>query len=193
MHHFSFMPREKPGAPHRRVIIDLSYTRGRSVNAGVAKDIYLGNPFILTLPMIDPVMSAVRKWGRGCPNYKLDISRAFCNVKLHPRDYNLLGLRHDAYYADMGLPFGYRNGSAMFQCLSDAICHIMTQHNYDIINYIDDVIGVGLSSITSKAYVELQELVCRLGFDVSIKKIGGILHQLFRYTRGYGMLHHFSS
>ena len=31
-----FLTREKPGAPHRRVIIDLSYPEGCSVNAGLA-------------------------------------------------------------------------------------------------------------------------------------------------------------
>ena len=60
MHHSPFMTREKPGAPHRRVIIDLSYPRGRSVNSGVAKDSFLGTPFILTLPTVDTVTSAVK-------------------------------------------------------------------------------------------------------------------------------------
>ena len=156
------MTREKPGAPHRRVIIDLSYPKGQSVNAGISKDTYLGTPFILTLPTIDTVITAVKKWGRGCHIYKLDISRAFRHVKLDPGDYNLLGLRH---YVDICLP------SAIFQRLSDAIHHIMMQHNYDGINYIDDIIGASLPSVTSKAFIELQSLVRQLGFDISIKKL----------------------
>ena len=171
MHHSPFMTQEKPGPPHRGVIIYLSYPKGRSINSGVAKDSYLGTPFILTLPTVDTVTSTVKKWGRDCQIYKLDISRAFRHVKLDPIDYNLLGLRHDAYYTDTCLPFGYRNGNATFQRLSDAIRFIMTQRNYDVINYIDDVIGIGLPSVTSKAYAELQELVRHLGFDVSIKKL----------------------
>ena len=47
----------------------------------------------------------------------------------------------------------------------------MMQHNYDVINYIDDVIGVGLPSVTNKAFIELQSLVRQLGFDVSVKKL----------------------
>ena len=168
MHHSPFMTCEKPGAPHRRVIIDLSYPRGQSINAGVAKDVYLGTPFILTLPTIDTVTNAVKKWGRGCQIYKFDISRAFRHVKLDPIDYNLLGLRHDAYFADTCLPFGYRNGSVTFQGLSGAIRYIMTQRNYDVINYIDDVIGVGLPSVTPTAYAYLQDVVHRLGFEISV-------------------------
>ena len=170
-HHSPFMTREKPGAPHRRVIIDLSYPKGQSINAGISKDTYLGTPFILTLPTIDTVTSAVKRWGRGCHIYKLDISRAFRHIKLDPGDYNLLGLRHYGHYVDTCLPFGYRHGSAIFQRISDAIRHIMTQRNYDVINYIDDVIGVGLPSVTRKAFPELQSLVRQLGFDVSVKKL----------------------
>ena len=163
------MTREKPGAPHRRVIIDLSYPKGQSINAGICKDTYLGTPFILTLPTIDTVTATVKKWGRGCHIYKLDISRAFRHVKLDPGDYNLQGLRHYNHYVDTCLPFGY--GSAIFQKLSDAIRHIMTQRNYDVINYIDYVIGVGLPSVSSKAFSELQSLVHQLGFEVSVKKL----------------------
>ena len=171
LHHSPFMTREKPGAPHRRVIIDLSYPKAQSVNAGISKDTYLGTPFIFTLPTIDTVTTAVKKWGRGCHIYKLDISRALMHVKLDPRDYNLLGLRHYGHYVDTCLPFGYRHGSAIFQRLRNAIGHIMMQHQYDVINYIDDVIGVSLPSITSTAFTELQSLVRQLGFDVSVKKL----------------------
>ena len=44
-----FMNRDKPDSNKRRVIIDLSYPIGASVNAGVGKDTYLGIEFILTL------------------------------------------------------------------------------------------------------------------------------------------------
>ena len=39
MHFSPFLTREKPGAPHRRVIVDLGYPPGCSVNDGVASDI----------------------------------------------------------------------------------------------------------------------------------------------------------
>ena len=40
-----FMTREKPNAPNRRVIIDLSWPKNASVNAGVDKNSYLGSEF----------------------------------------------------------------------------------------------------------------------------------------------------
>ena len=47
----------------------------------------------------------------------------------------------------------------------------MMQHQYDIINYIDDVIGIGLPSVTQEAYQFLQTLVSQLGLDISKKKL----------------------
>ena len=47
----------------------------------------------------------------------------------------------------------------------------MIQCYFDIINYIDDVIGICLPSITFKAFHNLQALVCHLGLDISIKKL----------------------
>ena len=50
MHFLPFLTREKPGAKHRRVIVDLSFPHGSSSNAGVQPESYLGIPFLLTLP-----------------------------------------------------------------------------------------------------------------------------------------------
>ena len=41
LHVSPFITREKPNAPHPRVIIDLSFPQGLSVNAGICKDRYL--------------------------------------------------------------------------------------------------------------------------------------------------------
>ena len=60
-----FMTREKPGAPHRRVIIDLSFPKGGAVNSNISKDSYLGTEFVLTLPSIDLITDKVKKFGKG--------------------------------------------------------------------------------------------------------------------------------
>ena len=46
MHFSSFLTREKPEAPYRRVIVDFSYLPGHSVNAGVPADMYLDTPYL---------------------------------------------------------------------------------------------------------------------------------------------------
>ena len=170
-HTSPFMTRPKPGAAHRRVIIDLSFPHGQAVNSNISKNQYLGTEFVLTLPSIDTITNKVKRFGKGSLLYKIDISRAFRHVKIDPRDYFLLGLKHQDYYLDTCLPFGYRNGSGIFQRLSDAIRFIMKSQGYDVINYIDDVIGFGTISNAKPSFEALTKLLQKLGLDISIKKL----------------------
>ena len=113
---------------------------------GICKDRYLDTPFLLKPPTIDTITNQIKALGKGCMLYKIDISHAFRHVKLDPREYDLLGLHHLDWYIDTCLPFGYRHGSSLYQCLSDAVHHIMRRLNYDVINYIDDILGIDLPS-----------------------------------------------
>ena len=70
LHVSPFMMRVKPGAPHRQIIVDLSFHVAKSVNAGVIKDIYLETPYQLTLPTIDIITSQVTKLGRAVLSIK---------------------------------------------------------------------------------------------------------------------------
>ena len=171
LHRSPFMSREKPDSPHRRFIIDLSFPHGTYVNAGISKDIYLDIRFILKLPTIDNITNQIRTLGRGCQLYKVDTSRAFRHEKLDPRDYDLLGLRHVNWYVDTCLPFGYRHGSALFQHLSDALHHIMHKKGYDVMNYIDDILGIDIPSKIDASFDTLQSLFRDLGFEISVKKL----------------------
>ena len=170
-HTSPFMTRPKPGAPHRRVIIDLSFPQGQAVNSNISNTKYLGTEFVLTLPSIDTITNKVKQFGRGSLLYKIDISRAFRHVKIDPRDYFLLGLKDQDYYLDTCLPFGYRNGSGIFQRLSDAIRFIMKSQGYDVINYIDDVIGFGTVTTAKPSFGTLTTLLQTLGLDISLKKL----------------------
>jgi hypothetical protein len=51
----------------RRVIVDLSFpsVHNMSVNALVAKNVYLETPFILKLPTVDTICEAISKFGCG--------------------------------------------------------------------------------------------------------------------------------
>ena len=93
MHTSPFITTEKPDSRNRRVIVDLSWPRGHSVNAGVYPDKYLGTEFILTYPSVDDITAKVTQLGKGSLLYKVDISRAFRHLKMDPSDYNKMGLK----------------------------------------------------------------------------------------------------
>ena len=103
--------------------------------------------------------------------YKIDIKRAFRHVKLDPRDYDLLGLRQDNWFLDTCLPFGFRHGSVLFQRLSDALRHMMRQIGHDVINYIDDILGIDLPSRVDASFDALSSLLEQLGFEISQNKL----------------------
>ena len=61
LHISPFMSREKSDLDKCRVIVDLSWPKGFSINDAVQQDSYLGTNFALTLPTIKSVL----KFGRG--------------------------------------------------------------------------------------------------------------------------------
>ncbi len=45
----------------RRVIVDLNFPHGNSVNSGIRKELYLGNDIILPYPKIDSLVEFVKQ------------------------------------------------------------------------------------------------------------------------------------
>ena len=95
-----FMTQDKPNVPTRHVIVDLSWPKGISVNAGVDKNSYLGSEFALTFPTIDDFINELVQIGPGAHIYKIDISRGFWHLKIDPLDLDLLGLQWNDTYID---------------------------------------------------------------------------------------------
>ena len=165
------MTRPKPNSDTRRVIIDLSWPKGCSVNDGVDKSAYMGTDFRLTFPTIDDLTAELTKLGKGGHLYKIDVSRAFRHLPIDPMDYDLLGLYWDGFYVDKNLPFGTRHGSQFFQCTSDAVRYVMRQRGFDVLNYIDDFLGFGVPSVAKKSFDALFEIMTELGLTISAKKL----------------------
>ena len=120
---------------------------------------------------MDNITNQVLKLGKGSLIYKIDISRAFQHIKIDPSDYNLLGLSFNSYFIDTCLPFGFRHGSAMFQCLSDSIRYMMLSRGHHVTNYIDDIIGQATRSQAEPSFNTLHDLLGELGLDISRKKL----------------------
>ena len=137
-----FLTRHKPNSDNRRVIVDLSWPVGQSVNDGVA---------LL---------------------FKFDISRAFRHLRIDPGDLDLLGLKHDSYYIDGTLAFRFRHGSVFLQRCTDALRYIMDhKFGYpNLLNYCDDLIYPALPHEINGAYTSLLSLLHDLGLeDISPK------------------------
>ena len=72
---------------------------------------------------------------------------------------------------DMRIPFGIRHGSQFFQRTSDAVHHIMRQHDISVINYIDNFLGYGMLSFAKMSFDALLDVMTQLGITISQKKL----------------------
>ena len=173
MHISPFMTREKSGSDSRRAITDLRFPKGFPVNDGVAKNYYLGTEFQIHYPSVHSIIRTLKTVGPSARIFKVDISRAFRQLKIDPGDIDLLGLQHeDQLYLDLSVPFGYRSGSFFFSKISDSIRYIMANNGHNApINYIDDLIYCGLPSTVNQSYQFLLSLLQELGLDISEKKL----------------------
>ena len=160
-HNSPFMTRNKPNSDRHRVIIDLSWPLGASVNSGIDKNTYLDALFMLTFPTVDDIMSELKRLWRGALLYKIDVSRAFRHVKVDPGDYDLLGLHLRHAYVDTCVPFGTRHGSQIFQ----------RQRGFRVMDYIDDYVGFGMSRVARVSFASLFDLMKYLGLTISDKKL----------------------
>ena len=172
LHISPFLTRDKPDSSVRHTIVDLSWPESYSVNAGVARDEYLGSKFLLHYPSVDDIVNKLNELGPGSLMFKVDISRAFRQLKVDPGDIDLLGLKQDAYFIEQSVPFGYRHGLIFFEKVTDSTCYIMRKHGFNnLFNYVDDLIYCDLPSKIYEAYQFLLELLPKLGLDINKKKL----------------------
>ena len=91
---------------------------------------------------------------------------------MDPHDYDLLGLCGQGNTViDTCLLFVLCHGMQIFQRISHAVHYVMHQHGFQVINYVDDFIGIASLSAAQRSYIFLLELLWRLGLDVSMKKL----------------------
>ena len=172
VHVSPLMTRAKQNSDKRRTIVDLSWPKNASVNAAVQKNVYLGSHFVLKYPSLDDITTELRKLGPGALIYKVDISWAFRHIHIDPGDIDLLGIRHKSLFLDGSLPFGFRLGSGIFERCSDAIRYIMKNFGHNaLMNYIDDLIYIGLPSKIYNSNYQLLSLLEQLGLEISQSKL----------------------
>ena len=119
------MTRPQKGSTARRVIVDLSMPQGASVNSGIPKNSLDGDPFKLRLPNPATLADKILQYGKGCLLYKVDLSRAYRQLRTDPLDWPFLMLHwEDQFYLDISIPFGLRHGASACQKTTEAVSAI---------------------------------------------------------------------
>ena len=163
--------RPKKDSEERRVIVDLSFPPGQSVNDGIMKDNYLGFSTQLTFPKTDDFALRIYTLGTGALMFKIDLKRYFRQLDLDPGDYSLVGyvINHQLYFDKM-VPMGVRTGPYIAQRVSSAITWIVKQLEYFLLNYVDDFVGAERGNRAWKAYDFLTKLLRDLWVQTSPEK-----------------------
>ena len=117
-----------------RLIMDLSFPHGASVNDGISSDLVP-----LSNITVDDVAEIVQELGRGALLAKMDIEAAYWLIPVHPQDRIL----HGMVYVDPCLLFGLQSAPKVFNTVADALCWCLQQAGIQwVVHYLDDFIIV---------------------------------------------------
>ena len=173
LHMSPLMTRPKRDSSHRRVIMDLSWPHGASINDGVEADIYIDGPARIHLPTADYMVDRILQLGSGAYLYKTDLSRGYRQLRVDPGDWPLLGFQHDgSIYMDICPPFGLQTSAMFMQRTSEAITHIHAKKGYFSRPYLDDFSGAeGTHARADEALGCLQSIMRELGIAEAEHKV----------------------
>lgn len=116
------VPKKTPG--QHRIIHDLSYPKGNSVNSHVPP-----GQSAVTYELLDNAIAIIQIIGHGALVAKADIESAFRLIPLHPSSYHLTGFTWQGqYYYDKVLPFGASTSCRTFELFSTSLQWILQHH-----------------------------------------------------------------
>ena len=166
------MTRPKKNSVNRRVIVDLSWPKPGSVNAGIRKGFYQGRPTVYTLPNIMDAADEVARIGTGSYIWCADLARAYRQLRTCPLSTPLLGITlNGEYYTDIAPPFGCRTSSMACARTTNAVVYLMRKNAHFIHCYLDDFVGVAPTRDAANiAYSEFIEVTSKLGLALSPDK-----------------------
>ena len=145
----------KPHQPGKwRLIVDLSYPEGGSVNDGITPELCS-----LRYPSVDDAVKVVLALGRGTKLANFDIQSVYRIIPVHPLDRQLLGMVWNGQlYVDTVLPFGLRSAPKIFTTVADALQFILQKKGaHRVLHYLDDFLLFGAPG-TSQCDETLQRL-----------------------------------
>ena len=155
-----------------RLITDLSYPPGYSVNDGIDPNICS-----LRYTTVEDVASAYAILGPNTIIAKVDIESAYCLVPVHPEDRPLLGVKwKEKFYIDPMLPFGLRSAPKIFHSLADALEWRLRKDGVrNVFHYLDDFVVLGTPGTVEcrSALDKLRSRCTDLGIPLAAHKCEG--------------------
>ena len=148
----------------RRVILDISFPSGHSVNDGIDKDCNLGISIDLTYPTIDSFATMVKAVSPGVLMYKRDLYRVYHQIWTDPFDVPYQGFfLQGAFYFDTVLVMGCTSSAYICKQVTSTLVHIHNSWGALCTNYLDDFIGMAPPDKAEKDFCKLSWLLQDIG------------------------------
>ena len=155
----------------RRIILDLSFPKGRAVNDFISKEVYLHKKVDLVYPKVDDLVDLIKLKGQGCCLFKKDLKKAFRQIFIDPKDYGKVVFKFKGgLYFDSVLSMGLRSSAFICQRVTNAITYMMFQVGVAILNYLDDLAGAETPERAHIAYSLFDSVLRKAGFVESQHK-----------------------
>ena len=155
-----------------RLILDLSFPEGSSVNDGIPSDLCS-----IQYLKIEEVAQALVQSGLGTPMAKIDVESAYRIIPVAPADRHLLGMCwQNQLFIDAALPFGLRSAPIIFNSVADALLWILREQSIrPIFHYLDDFITMGEPGTNEcERNMRMMRTICELlGVPLSREKCIG--------------------
>ena len=124
---------------------DLSWPPERSINCFIPSELCS-----VKYISVEDAVSLVKERGPGCLMSKVDLSNAYKQVGVRPKDWPLLGTTwlndegSTEYYYDTVLPFGCRSSAVQFDKMAQGLEYMMKLDGAtNCIHYLDDTFTCG--------------------------------------------------
>ena len=167
---------EKGDTGKTRVIHDLSWPPGRSVNDHISSQ-----ECALTYVTVDNAANLCSQYSEPWL-VKIDLKSAFLSCPVHVKDHHLLGFSWknesglDEYFAFKVLCFGLKSSPKTFDKCATALHHMMVRRGAcpTLLHYLDDFCCVaGSRDEASESLRVMQETARLAGFQVQESKTAG--------------------
>lgn len=162
-----------------RLITDLSFPKGGSVNDGISIE-----DSKVTYNGLTSAISKILLLGKGTVLSKFDLKNAYRLLPIRESDRHLLGLKWNRFYfVDLALPFGLRSAPQIFSRFADVLQWIFQQHGdiKEIQHTLDDFLICEPPDFIDRPTPTLQrvfELCDDLGIQIKFEKTHGPTSQI---------------
>lgn len=172
------IPKKRSEPVRWRIIHDLSWPPGNSINDSIPKELYK-----CRYDTLDNAIKQLKTLGAGALMSKLDLSDAFRHILVNKNDWELLGSTwpievngtvSTGYFINAYLPFGLRSSPSLFLKYADSLVYVMEQRGVvPVWHYLDDFWSCGPPAPHNqcKTNLDLMLSTCMdLGFKANPKK-----------------------